>query len=328
MTCKTDNALFCKSFFLMIAIIALLQEGNSTLYQARYFAQKVVLQPVNTMKKVLFILFLVSFFACKRNDELPLSDVPGRIAMRDQHSQNFQLNIQSNDYTPLPNLWPLRWSHDGSKLAVVDYSLGYLKYSIVDAHTLTEIVKFNNRDIDGICWSPDDTEVAYIEAFDSSIVRVHLATLQKQIIRLPGGKIYNGGLDWSPNGNSFVFIGRDEVDYTSYICTIGADGSNFKTLAEGPFNHPRWSPDGQTIAFGNVLDINFIDSDGSNMRKAIERAEDPCWSRDGSILMFTYTKKMGWTSSEIDIRAREIGGDQRERVIYENCGLIDWCPVE
>ncbi len=328
MTCEIDDALFCKSFFLMIAIIALLQEGNPTLYQARYFAQKVVLQPVNAMKKVLFILFLVSFFACKRNDELPLSDVPGRIAMQGQNSRFIQYNIKSNDYSELTDLKPYRWSHDGSKLALIDYSLGHLKYSIVDANTLTEIVKLNNKDDQSICWSPDDSEVAYIEAFDSSIVRVNLATLQKQIIHLPGGKLYNGGIDWSPDGNSFVFIGRDDVDYTAHVCTIGADGSNFKTLNDGPFNNPRWSPDGQTIAFEYILDIYFIHPDGSNMRKAIERAEDPCWSRDGSVLMFTYIEELGWTSSKIDIRAREIGGDQRERVIYENCGLIDWCPVE
>lgn len=296
--------------------------------KAKYFAQKVVRQPANAMKKVLFILFLVSFFACKRNDELPLSDVPGRIAMLGQNSRYFQYTIKSNDYAELTDLKPFRWSHDGSKLALIDYSLGYLKYSIVDARTLEEIVKFNNRDIDGICWSPDDTEIAYIESFDSSIVRVNLTTLQKQIIRLPAGKIYNGGIDWSPDGNSFVFIGRDEVDYTSHVCTIGADGNNFKTLNTGSFNQPRWSPDGQTIAFENILDIYFIHPDGSNMRKAIERAEDPCWSRDGSVLMFTYIEELGWTSSKIDIRAREIGGDRRERVIYENCGLVDWCPVE
>ncbi len=280
------------------------------------------------MKKALFILFLVSFFACKRNDELPLSDVPGRIAMQDQHSKRFQYDIQNNAYIPLPNLKPYRWSHDGSKLALIDYSAGNLNYSIVDAHTLAKIVELNNKDDVGICWSPDDTEVAYIEAYDSSIVRVNLTTLQKQIIHLPGGKTYNGGIDWSPNGNSFVFIGRDDVDYLSHVCTIGADGSNFKTLNAGSFNNPRWSPDGQTIAFENILDIYFIQADGSNMRKVIERADSPCWSRDGSVLMFTYIVEMGWTSSTIDIRAREIGGDHRERVIFENCGLVDWCPVK
>ncbi|MBK8427385.1 MAG: hypothetical protein IPL27_16035 [Lewinellaceae bacterium] len=47
------------------------------------------------MKKVLFILFLVSFFACKRNDELPLNDVPGRIAMQGQNSRFIQYNIKA-----------------------------------------------------------------------------------------------------------------------------------------------------------------------------------------------------------------------------------------
>jgi WD40 repeat protein len=279
------------------------------------------------MKKFIPILLIVSFFACKRNDELPLSEVPGHIIMQDQNSRNFHYIIQNADNKALPNLNPIRLSHDGSKLALINYSTGQLKYSIVNTFTLTEIVKLDNKDIGDICWSPDDTEVAYIEVYDSSIVRVNLATLQTQTIHLPGETVYNGGIDWSPDGNSFVFIGYDLAGNTSHVYTIGADGSNLKILNAGIFYKPRWSPDGRTIAFENILDIYFINADGTDMRKTIENAQNPCWSRDGSIMMFTYIEELGWTSSKIDIRAREIDGDRRERVIYEEVGLIDWCPV-
>ncbi len=234
------------------------------------------------MKKFIPILLLISFFSCKRNDELPLSEVPGRIIMQDKYSRNYHYIIQNDYIKSLPNLNPIRLSHDGSKLALRDYSTVQLKYSIVNTYTLTEIVKLNNNEIGDICWSPDDTEVAYLEVYDSSIVRLNLATLQTQIIHLPGETVYNGGIDWSPDGNSFVFVGYDLVGNTSHVFTIGADGSNFKILIAGIFNKPRWSPDGKTIAFENILDIYFINPDGTNMRKTIERAENPCWSRDGS----------------------------------------------
>ena len=280
------------------------------------------------MKKVIFILIALSFFACKRNDELPLSDVPGRIAMRDNFS-DFQLSLRDGSYSEFTNSDPYRWSHDGSKLAIINWNLntsGF--YSIVDAATLAEIVRLNNRDNAGICWSPNDSEVAYMESMDSSIVRFHLQTKQKQVIHLPPGYQYLGDIDWSPDGKNFVFIQNDPVYSTSYLlCTIGADGSNFNILSEGFLQNPRWSPDGKTIAFNDNTAIFLINPDGSNKRKLIDQAENPCWSTDGSILMYTVFEDFNWGYKSV-IRAREISGDQRERLIYDGCGLIDWCPVE
>ena len=288
--------------------------------------KKVVSLPANAMKKVLFILFLVSFFACKRNDELPLSDVPGRVAMRGDFS-DLQLSIKDGSYSAFTNSTPYRWSHDGSKLSIIDWNASGF-YSIVDAATLTEIVRLNNRDDAGICWSPNDSEVAYIESMDSSIVRFHLQTKQKQVIHLPPGYRYLGDIDWSPDGKNFVFIQNHPVYSTSYfLCTIGTDGSNFKVLSEGFLQNPRWSPDGKTIAFNDNTAIFLINPDGSNKRKLIDQAENPCWSTDGSILMYTVFEDFNWGYKSV-IRAREISGDQRERLIYDGCGLIDWCPVE
>ncbi len=268
------------------------------------------------------------FFTCKRNDELPLSDVPGRIAMRDNFS-DFQLSLRDGSYSKFTNIVPYRWSHDGSKLATVSSNWnasGF--YSIVDAATLTEIVRLNNRADAGICWSPNDSEVAYMESMDSSIVRFHLQTKQKQVIHLPAGYQYSGDIDWSPDGKNFVFIQNDQVYSTLYfLCTIGADGSNFKILSEGFLQNPRWSPDGKTIAFNDNTAIFLINPDGSNKRKWIDDAENPCWSTDGAILMYTVFEDFNWGYKSV-IRAREIGGDQRERLIYDGCGLIDWCPVE
>ncbi|MBL7783692.1 MAG: PD40 domain-containing protein [Saprospiraceae bacterium] len=280
------------------------------------------------MKNVLFLLILTAFFACKRDEELPLSLLPGRIAMHAQNGGSSQLNLKDNTHTPFSETALVRWSHDGSRLCIIDYSDGNLKYSIVDAETFVPILKLNNHDNSSLCWSPDDKEVAYLEAYDSSIVRVDLQTQEKRVIHLPGHYLYNGGIDWSPDGQKFVFIARNEINTESSLCTINADGTHFTTLVTGPFNFPRWSPDGTTIAFDNISNIYLIQADGSNKREFIRQAFNPCWSADGSILMFTFIREETWTSSKIDIRAREIGGEQRERVIYDSNSISDWYPVE
>ncbi len=279
------------------------------------------------MKNILFLLILTTLLACKRDEELPLSLLPGRIAMHDQSGNDSELILKDNRHTPHTGIDLLRWSHDGTRLCVNDHTTGDLKYSIVDAETYAPILKLNNQDVAGICWSPDDSEVAYLEGFDSTIVRVNLQTQQKTLVHLPGGYLY-ASIDWSPDSRKFVMIARDDVYYESSLCTINADGTNFKKLATGAYDNPRWSPDGFTIAFHDPFDIYFINPDGSNQRKVINRAFNPCWSADGSILMFTFVRSLSWTSSEIDIRAREIGGERRERVIYNSNSITDWSPVE
>lgn len=279
------------------------------------------------MKNALFLLILTAFLACKRDEELPLSLLPGRIAMHAQNGGSSQLILKDNTHTPFSETALIRWSHDGKLLCINDYSTGSLNYSIVDAETFATLLKLDNEDVAGFCWSPNDEEVAYLEGYDSSIVRVNLQTQQKTRIHLPGGYLY-ANIDWSPDGRKFVFNARDDVYVDSYLCTINADGSNFKKLVMGVYENPRWAPDGFTIAAHDFLNIYFINPDGSNLRKVIDKAYNPCWSADGAILMFTYIRELGWTSSKIDIRAREIGGEQRERVIYDSNSITDWCPVE
>ncbi len=276
------------------------------------------------MKNLVFIAILVSLFACKRNDDLPFSAVSGRVAMNDNSGRHFQLNIKEGSYTEFNQRWPIRWSHDGSRLMTVDYATGESYCSIIDANTQAEILRFKEDNYSGYCWSPNDDEIAYLNVYDSSIVRLNLHTLEKRIIRLPSSNFFYGEMDWSTDGNSFVFIGRDLNSNEASLCRIGADGTNYKVLATGVIAHPRWSPDDMTIAFDDAFNIFFIQPDGSNKRVAVEKAEHPCWSSDGSILMFTFIEELGWNSSKIDIRAREMGGEHRERVVYENCALLDW----
>ena len=79
------------------------------------------------------------------------------------------------------------------------------------------------------------------------------------------------------------------------IWLADADGSKPVPLTHGPGNHqgsPRWSPDGQRIAFDSRgedghWDIWTIDADGGTPRRLTQDPGDenmPSWSRDGRFI--------------------------------------------
>jgi Tol biopolymer transport system component len=93
-----------------------------------------------------------------------------------------------------------------------------------------------------------------------------------------------------------------------------ADGSGAQQLTRswGWQGSPRWSPDGQTIAFDasdsdNRFHIWIIDADGGPPRQITQGAGDqaaPTWSQDGQWIYFSARHK-----SDLDIwRVRPAGG--------------------
>ena len=106
----------------------------------------------------------------------------------------------------------------------------------------------------------------------------------------------------SPDGKLIAFTVCDlfKVDTKepkSQIWVVGSDGSNARPFSSGPRTdeQPRWSPDGQTLAFlsDRVKDghpqIYFISRDGGEAQ-ALTQVEgklvDFAWSRDGKSIIF------------------------------------------
>lgn len=111
---------------------------------------------------------------------------------------------------------------------------------------------------------------------------------------------------WSPAGDRIAFEVRGQRGsvWHEYVCTIKADGSGLKRLAETPgdgFPTPDWSPDGSRIAFSDTesptggstpesFGLYLIGRDGQGLRK-IPNSHDgdatPDWSPDGNSLVFS-----------------------------------------
>lgn len=59
--------------------------------------------------------------------------------------------------------------------------------------------------------------------------------------------------DWSPDGKQIAFVRQvyERAQVLSIVGTVGADGGNPREIARitgEALMHPRWSPDGRTIA--------------------------------------------------------------------------------
>lgn len=98
-------------------------------------------------------------------------------------------------------------------------------------------------------------------------------------------------VDISPDGASVVF------DLLGHIYRVPAAGGTAETLTQDSGiainSHPRWSPDGKTIAFisdrQGQMNLWLMDADGRNPRAVISnkdvRALEPAWTPDGRFIL-------------------------------------------
>ena len=123
----------------------------------------------------------------------------------------------------------------------------------------------------------------------------------------PGGF---SGIDWSPDGEHFAFVGvTDPFVYTNvsagdgywkyYIYIANEDGSDLQKLQGGPIQYgggsiseKAWSPDGKQLAYLETRGIAIVNADGSgymeyDFDKNIGEPQRLYWLDDGQQLVFT-----------------------------------------
>ena len=184
-------------------------------------------------------------------------------------------------------LFPSVWSPDGQRIVFVANAALYIVNA--DGSGQRRLTR-NALPFSDPVWSPDGRRIAFENDWQVWVVNAD-GSGQRQLTR-KGAHNFNPA--WSPDGTRIAFErGRRQRSPCSWcpglwgydVYIMNADGSRQRRLTRGA-SQPRWSPDGQKIAFVSQRDgdpdIYVMNPDGSGQRNltrtAGNRESQPVWS--------------------------------------------------
>ena len=175
----------------------------------------------------------------------------------------------------------IRFSPDGS--SVLANWQGELFQVQLDTGARHQIVPVHTASAEEADWARDGSRVVYrqyIQPFGIWITDTKNDT--DTLLQVAGTPVDGGFPHWSPQKDVIVFS-RGSID------EVMADGSSQMTLLLPPkghtFDHPRWFPDGQSIAFtdhGTTDRTLVMSASGTNLRTVpMSIGESEAFSPDG-----------------------------------------------
>jgi len=216
--------------------------------------------------------------------------------------------------------WVPAWSPDRKRIAFASNRDSGEKANLyvvdADGHNLKRLSDHEGFDYTPD-WSPDGSQIVFVSdrdgfyelysmADDGSGVK-RLTHLEKEANRLCCP-------DWSPDGSKILFMVL-EPPMTPVLQLLDLDTG--EVTAQGLGGLPRWSPDGEWIAYfsGTDKQVHVRKIDGPESRQVSDVmgfATYPSWSPDGEWIVFNRVPTSGdFDSTEIYL-VRPDGSDQRQ----------------
>lgn len=215
-----------------------------------------------------------------------------QLALMDQDGQNHRFVTMGKNIVLTP-----RFSPKGRVVAYLDYGITNKIPKVyilnLDTGSRTLLGSFPGMTY-APRFSPDGTKIimsATNSCGDSHIYLMDVCTKSKT--QLTQGNSIDTSPCFSPDGKKIVFH-SDRLG-TKQLFVMNADGTNMKRISKGPGGYaaPVWAPKGDHIAFIKVFDGSFhigvMKSDGTGERLITQGyiVEDPMWSPNGRMLIFT-----------------------------------------
>jgi len=208
------------------------------------------------------------------------------------------------------------WSPDGRMLAFLCEATGQSQVYVAsaDGKSLRKITNLKG-DLSDLTWSPDGKRIAFLfienaprrpgplmpmtpetGVIESNIYEQRLAVVDVvtgDVRQLSPTDMYVYEYDWSPDGTQFAFTAApgegDNNWYLAQLYRLSSNGGGLQPVYKPPLQIavPRWSPDGQRIAFiaglmsdegvtgGDIFIVPAAGGEARNVTPGIKAS--PCW---------------------------------------------------
>lgn len=182
-------------------------------------------------------------------------------------------------------------------------------------------------------WSPDGTKLAYNSDIDGND-EIYLMDVDpfKPTLLIEDENAEVQTPSYSPGGRQIVYTAQF-ADKHSEIRIFDKDSGHSKVVAStsSPQNYPRWSPDGQWIAFHQEVagkwDVFKVRPDGSDLTDLTNDPSSdsiPTWSADSSTIYFRSNRNGDTENSEL-FRMNADGSGQT--VLPVKKGKLGWGSI-
>ena len=194
----------------------------------------------------------------------------------------------------------------------------YLRAAADTSATPTPISSTDNE-ITSVAWSPDGTELAFIELDDAEHCNVMVYSLQTAALRQVGSclPLWTPSLAWSPNAAQLVYTGKLGDSAPGLLLHDLKRGETRQLTQSDTLlsdHQPAWSADGQQIAFARAQasdasrDLYVTDLQGRVERLTEQQFRDLhglTWRRDQDALIYSTTQHGSRTLWQFDRQRRQ-----------------------
>jgi len=215
----------------------------------------------------------------------------GKIGWMSYASGNADWMVDGKPFSTRPGLNAGgAWSPDGRYLALSVAETGDAELILLDGKTGDEEARLTDHPAldTSPAWSNDGKHLAFVSDRVGNTPQIFVLSLDGGPLEQITHDGYNAGPEWSPNGQSLLFVRQAGNDFDIMRFDFATKELRRLTQGKGSSESPTFSPDGRYIAYTLTIDkqprLWVMNADGQNPRAVGGEAANksfsaPSWER-------------------------------------------------